>query len=79
MPVYLPCLFKRLSKHLEEYVHDVFQAIAAKRLIMAGFDVYSGQTANTLLLMQTTGIQIAVLGLLGLKPALMFKIFRYAS
>ncbi|MEM2695950.1 MAG: DNA polymerase domain-containing protein [Thermoproteota archaeon] len=35
---------KRLSKHPQEYTHDVFQAIAAKQLMAAGFDVYPGQT-----------------------------------
>jgi len=35
---------KRLSKRPEEYAHNVFQAIAAKQLKAAGFDVYPGQT-----------------------------------
>ncbi|MEM3875233.1 MAG: DNA polymerase domain-containing protein [Candidatus Bathyarchaeia archaeon] len=35
---------KRLSKHPQEYTHEVFQAIAAKQLMAAGFDVYPGQT-----------------------------------
>jgi DNA polymerase elongation subunit (family B) len=37
---------KRLSKHPSEYTHDVFQAIAAKQLMAAGFDVYPGQTVE---------------------------------
>jgi DNA polymerase elongation subunit (family B) len=37
---------KRLSKHPNEYTHDVFQAIAAKQLMVAGFDVYPGQTVE---------------------------------
>ncbi|MEM2619018.1 MAG: hypothetical protein QW356_06000, partial [Candidatus Hadarchaeales archaeon] len=34
---------KRLSKHPLEYAHEVFQAIAAKQLMAAGFDIYPGQ------------------------------------
>ncbi|MEM3618422.1 MAG: DNA polymerase domain-containing protein [Candidatus Bathyarchaeia archaeon] len=35
---------KRLSKRPEEYSHNVLQAIAARQLKAAGFDIYSGQT-----------------------------------
>jgi DNA polymerase elongation subunit (family B) len=40
---------KRLSKRPLEYMHEVFQAIAARQLIMAGFDVYAGQTVQYLI------------------------------
>jgi len=40
---------KRLSKDLGGYAHDVFQAIAAKQLEKAGFEVYSGQTVQYLI------------------------------
>ncbi|MEM2249704.1 MAG: DNA polymerase domain-containing protein [Candidatus Bathyarchaeia archaeon] len=44
--VYDLFISKRLSKHPEEYAHDVFQAIAARQLMAAGFDVYPGQTVQ---------------------------------
>jgi DNA polymerase elongation subunit (family B) len=40
---------KRLSKHPQNYAHDVFQAVAAKQLLAAGFDVYPGQTVRFLI------------------------------
>jgi DNA polymerase elongation subunit (family B) len=40
---------KRLSKHPSDYMHDVFQAIAARQLLTAGFDVYPGQTVQYLI------------------------------
>jgi DNA polymerase elongation subunit (family B) len=40
---------KRLSKHPQDYAHDVFQAVAAKQLLTAGFDVYPGQTVRYLI------------------------------
>jgi DNA polymerase elongation subunit (family B) len=40
---------KRLSKHPKDYAHDVFQAVAAKQLLAAGFDVYPGQTVRYLI------------------------------
>ncbi|MBS7621429.1 hypothetical protein KEJ32_04890, partial [Candidatus Bathyarchaeota archaeon] len=40
---------KRLSKHPEEYRHHVFQAVAARQLMAAGFDVYPGQTVQYLI------------------------------
>jgi DNA polymerase elongation subunit (family B) len=40
---------KRLSKHPQNYAHDVFQAVAAKQLLAAGFDVYPGQTVRYLI------------------------------
>ena len=40
---------KRLSKHPQDYAHDVFQAVAAKQLLAAGFDVYPGQTVRYLI------------------------------
>jgi len=40
---------KRLSKHPSGYAHDVFQAIAARQLMTAGFDVYPGQTVQYLI------------------------------
>ena len=39
---------KHLSKHPNEYSHDVFQAIAAKQLITAGVEVSAGQTVRYL-------------------------------
>jgi DNA polymerase elongation subunit (family B) len=39
---------KRLSKSPPEYAHDVFQAIAAKQLEKAGFDIQAGQTVQYL-------------------------------
>ncbi|MEM0095686.1 MAG: DNA polymerase domain-containing protein [Candidatus Bathyarchaeia archaeon] len=44
--VYDLLISKRLSKHPEEYAHDVFQAIVARQLMAAGFDVYPGQTVQ---------------------------------
>jgi DNA polymerase elongation subunit (family B) len=40
---------KRLSKHPQNYAHDVFQAVAAKQLLAVGFDVYPGQTVRFLI------------------------------
>jgi len=40
---------KRLSKDPDDYAHDVVQAIAAKQLVKAGFEVHSGQTVQYLL------------------------------
>lgn len=40
---------KRLSKRPSEYTHEVFQAIAGRQLMMAGFDVYPGQTVQYLI------------------------------
>jgi len=40
---------KRLSKHPQNYAHDLFQAVAAKQLLAAGFDVYPGQTVQFLI------------------------------
>lgn len=37
---------KRLSKSPSSYAHNVFQAIAAKQLEKAGFEVHSGQTVQ---------------------------------
>jgi DNA polymerase elongation subunit (family B) len=41
---------KRLSKHPSGYAHDVFQAIAARQLMTAGFDVFPGQTVQYLII-----------------------------
>jgi len=41
---------KRLSKDPSKYAHDVFQAIAAKQLDKAGFDVHAGQTIQYLIM-----------------------------
>jgi DNA polymerase-2 len=40
---------KRLSMHPSDYMHDVFQAVAARQLLTAGFDVYPGQTVQYLI------------------------------
>jgi DNA polymerase-2 len=40
---------KRLSKHPSRYAHDVFQAIAAKQLVNAGFEVHAGQKVQYLI------------------------------
>lgn len=40
---------KRLSKSPSSYTHDVFQAIAAKQLEKAGFDVHAGQIIQYLI------------------------------
>jgi len=40
---------KRLSKYPSGYSHDVFQAIAAKQLEKAGFDVSAGRTVRYLI------------------------------
>ncbi len=40
---------KRLSKHPNEYSHDVFHAVAARQLTSAGFDVYPGQKVQYLI------------------------------
>lgn len=40
---------RRLSKRLSDYRHEVLQAIAAKQLMKAGFDVYPGQTVQYLI------------------------------
>lgn len=41
---------KRISKSPLKYNHDVFQAIAAKQLQKAGFEVHAGQTIQYLIL-----------------------------
>ncbi|NWF86453.1 hypothetical protein HXY32_01345 [Candidatus Bathyarchaeota archaeon] len=40
---------KRLSRRPSEYAHRVFQAIAARQLMAAGFEVYPGQTVQYLI------------------------------
>jgi DNA polymerase elongation subunit (family B) len=40
---------KRLSKRPSDYAHDVFQALAARQLMTARFDVYPGQTVQYLI------------------------------
>jgi DNA polymerase elongation subunit (family B) len=40
---------RRLTKYPSEYRHDVFQAIAARQLLKAGFDVHPGQTVQYLI------------------------------
>ena len=40
---------KRLSMHPDKYVHDVFQAIAAKQLLKGGIEVSGGQTVRYLI------------------------------
>jgi DNA polymerase I len=40
---------KRLSKSPSNYNHDVFQAIAARQLERAGFEVHPGQTVQYLI------------------------------
>ena len=40
---------KRLSKSPSSYSHDVFQAIAAKQLEEAGFEIQPGQTVQYLI------------------------------
>jgi len=40
---------KHLSMHPDRYVHDVFQAIAAKQLMMEGVEVSAGQTVRYLI------------------------------
>jgi DNA polymerase-2 len=40
---------KRLSKRPSDYTHDVFQALAARQLMTACFDVYPGQTVQYLI------------------------------
>jgi len=40
---------KRLSKRPSEYKHDVFQAVTARQLLDAGFDVYPGQNVQYLI------------------------------
>lgn len=37
---------KRISKHPDEYAHDVLHAIAARQIMAAGLDVYPGQTVR---------------------------------
>ncbi|MDH5449731.1 MAG: hypothetical protein OEX77_02355 [Candidatus Bathyarchaeota archaeon] len=40
---------KRLSMHPDRYVHDVFQAVAAKQLVKEGIEVTGGQTVRYLI------------------------------
>jgi len=49
IPIEELLIAKRLSKRPSDYAHDVFQAIAAKQLMTAGFDVYPGQTVQYLI------------------------------
>ncbi|MEM3698112.1 MAG: DNA polymerase domain-containing protein, partial [Candidatus Bathyarchaeia archaeon] len=44
--VYDLVVAKRLSRHPNDYAHDVFQAIAGGQLLDSGFDVYPGQTVR---------------------------------
>ncbi|MEM2567746.1 MAG: DNA polymerase domain-containing protein [Candidatus Bathyarchaeia archaeon] len=41
---------KKLSKRPEEYSHNVLQAIAARQLKAAGFDIYPGQTIQYIII-----------------------------
>ena len=49
VPIEELLIAKRLSKRPSDYAHDVFQAIAARQLMTAGFDVYPGQTVQYLI------------------------------
>jgi len=49
IPIEELLIAKRLSKRPSDYARDVFQAIAARQLMMAGFDVYPGQTVQYLI------------------------------
>ena len=40
---------KRLSMHPDNYVHDVFQAIAARQLMKEGIEISGGQTVRYLI------------------------------
>lgn len=46
---------ERLSKFPSGYSHDVFQAIAAKQLEKAGFEVHGGQTIQYLVVNSKSG------------------------
>ncbi|MBO3762709.1 MAG: hypothetical protein QXS21_01025 [Thermoproteota archaeon] len=74
---------KRLSKHPQEYAHDVFQAIAARQLMAAGFDVYPGQTVQYIIVdadNRNPNNHVGAAQLLGSKPRFdVQKVFRYDS
>jgi len=62
---------KRLSKHPREYAHDVFQAIAARQLMAAGFDIYPGQTVQYIIVdadNRNPNNRVKAVQLLGSKP-----------
>jgi len=69
---------KRLSKHPKDYTHDIFQAIAARQLTTAGFDIYPGQTVQYIIIdadNRNPNNRVKALQLLGSKPR--FDIQKY--
>ena len=73
---------KRLSKSPSDYSHDVFQAIAAKQLEKAGFEVSAGQTVRYLIVdskSKTVKNRVSVAELLKPKTRYDAQKFLYAS
>jgi len=69
---------KRLSKSPSGYVHDVFQAIAAKQLAKAGFEVSAGQTARYLIVdSKSRTVNSRVLAAELLKPKTRYDVSKY--
>lgn len=69
---------KRLSKSPSGYAHDVFQAIAAKQLEKAGFEVSAGQTARYLIVdSKSRTVNSRVLAAELLKPKTRYDVSKY--
>jgi DNA polymerase elongation subunit (family B) len=69
---------KRLSKSPLGYSHDVFQAIAAKQLEKAGFEVHAGQTVQYLILnADATQANRRVIAAQLLKPNMHYDVDEY--
>jgi DNA polymerase elongation subunit (family B) len=70
---------KRLSKSPLRYSHDVFQAIAAKQLKNAGFEVHPGQTVQYIIVnAKSRWINERVTPLQLLKPETRYDVKEYA-
>jgi DNA polymerase I len=69
---------KRLSKSPSSYSHDVFQAIAAKQLEKAGFEVSAGQTVQYLIVdSKSNTVKNRVLAAGLLKPKTRYDVQKY--
>ena len=71
---------KRISKEPLSYSHDVFQAIAARQLAKAGFDVHAGQTVQYLIVnAESKWVNERVAAVELLKPKMRYDVGEYVK
>jgi DNA polymerase-2 len=71
---------KRISKDPLSYSHDVFQAIAARQLAKAGFDVHAGQTVQYLIVnAESKWVNERVAAAELLKPKMRYDVGEYVK